>query len=84
MTKEQYLPIRFNSPVELAYIYYLENICETCTQLDKAQFIPFFLQWLHTNQINLNDIHFKLVSYFDSKFNVTFLSNKDGIQLVMW
>ena len=75
MTREQYLLMREKQNFNIVYEFYRENFDHTkhhpfLSINDLAQLLPMFG--------NINVIFENCCRHYDQKFNITFLSNKNG------
>lgn len=82
MTREQYLQLRPNNneyPMELFYNFYKDNKGDLPIQ-QFMEIFPIFVQQLQMTNLMLK-VSQNVLNYYDSKFNIVILSDKDNKQL---
>jgi hypothetical protein len=76
MTKNQYLTIRSNPSLLLLYEYYTEkfNKEKYSLFLEFTEFVNFIQMWRGINNVIIDNI----IKYYDCKFGINILYDKEG------
>ena len=77
MTKQQYINLRTANDFSIAYHFYQEKTEKYLLSIQE------FIMYMGTGGINMNAVYQVATSYYDDKFNLVGLSDRNG-QLIKY
>ena len=78
MTREEYVKLRNENPLEIMYNYYIENH-KSGKKYDYTEFCNAFLNWPGANSAWVN-----LINQYDIKFNIVALQDLQTRQIIKY